>query len=345
MHPLASARKRRAFHGLLIAGFALAACDTAPPRRVLTIETGPLMIDRIYRSMDGPFERMAVNPTGLDWITAYRTKVLDSATGDRIGDEFFCHSQLQLSNMTRLLVTATGSEDIVFPEGFGMPLKQILSGIPNPDWRALSVLGMVLNNHEPGMRRLTRVHATVDYVSDDEAKARGLKRLYKVEVPMTVQPAPGEAPEVVHGGEDCVLVGGIRSHWMVPPGSQVTKKRYQGVVPVDATVHFANVHLHNYGVRMRLIDVTDGGKVLWQTDVEYEKSRTQIARIPEYSSREGFRVFKDHEYEIEAHYENTTEAPIDAMAALYLYYHPLKDEHITYPYGPPDPKDVIAEGY
>jgi hypothetical protein len=320
-----------------------AACQEAPSKsaveparpttRSLTLETGPLLIDRLYRSMDGPFERLPVNPESLDWITAYRTTVLDSDTGDRMGDEFFCHSQLQLSNHVRLLVTATGSEDIVFPEGFGMPLSQIVGDIPDPEWRALTVLGMVLNNHDPTMHRNTRVRVSLDYLTDQEARDRGLRKLYKVEVPMTVQPAPGEPPEVVHGGEDCVLVAGLKSHWLVDPGPLLTRKRYQGLFPVDATVHFANAHLHNHGVFVRLVDLT-AGKELWRTDVEYEPSRRQIQRIPEYASQSGFPVFKDHEYEIEAYYENTSDGPIDAMAAIYLYYHPTTDVDISYPYGP-----------
>lgn len=311
----------------------------AAPHRTLFVDTGPLLIDRIYKSMDGPHERLPLDTEGLDWITAYRTEVLDASSGKRMGDEFFCHSQLQLANMTRLLVTATGSEDIVFPAGFGLPLRQILGGIPRSEWRGASFLGMVLNNFDHSMNRQTRVRATIDYLSDAQAATQGIKKLYKVELPMTVQPAPGEAPDAVKGGEHCVLVAGLKSHWMVPPGEQVIRKRYRGIVPVEATVHFANAHLHNHGVRMTLRDVTTG-TTLFTTEVAYEPNRRQIARIPEYTDATGFPVHPDHEYEIESVYDNTTTAPVDAMAVVYLYYHPLRDENITYP----DPPSGVAMG-
>lgn len=338
-----SSHRRRAWAVPLVSltvATLLACTGTSGPKpHTKTLDTGPLLIDRIYHSMDGPHERLNLDTEGIDWITAYRTEVVDAGDGRRLGDEFFCHSQVQLNNLTRLLVTATGISEIAFPRGFGLPLKQIRHGLPDPSWRGVSVFGMVLNNFDTTMNRSTRVRMAIDYFTDAEAKAAGLKKLYKVELPITVQPAAGEAPEMVHGGEGCVLVNGLKSHWLVAPGKLTTSKRYREVIPVDATVHFANAHLHNNGVGIRFIDVT-AGKTLWQTSVVYEKNRRQIARIPEYSSVQGFPVFKDHEYEIEADYDNTTGETVDAMAAIYLYYHPLVDVNITYP-NPPPPGALI----
>jgi hypothetical protein len=120
----------------------------------------------------------------------------------------------------------------------------------------------------------------------------------------------------------CELVGKDNNHWIVPPGRQITRKRYAGdFMPFDATVHYGVVHLHNHARYMRLTDVTTG-ELLWQTDVVYEPRRLQIAEIPVYSSLEGFPLQRDHEYEIEALYENTTDHAVDAMAMMSLYYHP-----------------------
>jgi hypothetical protein len=116
---------------------------------------------------------------------------------------------------------------------------------------------------------------------------------------------------------------------MVPPGLQKTRKLDQDFVPIDGTVHFAWAHLHNHGVYMRLTDVTDG-KVVFQADVENEADRDQIANITYYSSDEGFPLYKDHVYEIEALYNNTTDHDVDAMAMMVLYYNPKGDVGITY---------------
>lgn len=304
--------------------------DAKPPTAVRsrTFDMGPMRIDRIFHSMDGPHERLTIDPSEMAWITGYSTHVVDADTGERMGDEFFCHSQVQMVNETRLLVTATGIADVRFPEGFGLPLHRILRGMP-PPYRGVTVLGMVLNNFDATMNRSTKVRATVEYMTDEEAEARGLKKLFKVELPMIVEPETHETSDAAQG-EHCVVVGGLKSHWMVPPGTQTTRRRFAGLFPVDARVHYAAVHLHNHGRFMRLRDATTG-EDLWRTDVVYEPSRVQIAKIPFYSSARGFPVFRDHEYEIEAFYDNTSGSPTDAMAVMYLYYNPVVDVDITYP--------------
>jgi hypothetical protein len=320
----------------------LAACAgeptvTLPPPRLKVLETAPLHLDRIYTSMAGPFHRSEVDFSDLDWVTAYRSEVIDAESGDAMGGEFLCHTQLQMLNGTRLLVTATGTEEIRFPPGFGMTVGQILGDV-DPGQRALSFLGMVLNNHVSPIDRLVRVRATVEYRSREEVgDPPRLKKLYKAGLTMEVEDlARYEPPEGTPESDDvsthCVLVGEQNSHWVVPPGPQRTRKQYRDFLPVDATVHFAVVHLHNHGRYLRLTDATTGER-LWQSDVVYEPDRVQIARIPTYASVEGFPVYKDHVYEIEAFYDNTSGEDVDAMAQIDLYYHPSSDVDITYPSG------------
>ena len=302
--------------------------EVLPEIQTKTIELGPLTIDRIYPSMDGPFKRTRFDYRGMDWISAFRTQVVDAHTGEKMGEEFFCHSQLQLDNAIRLVVNATGIPDIQFPEGFGMPLTQILRGIPS-EWRGLFLMGMVLNNHEADINRQVNVRITIEYMDfgGDTPPGR-LKKLYKAGLPMTAEPKPDDP----FGGHH--LIEGMEQHWIVPPGRQITRKRYSNIIPVNGQVHYGVVHLHNYGVYMRVTDVT-AGDVLWQTNAVYEADRIQIAEIPPYSSAEGFSIYKDHEYEIETLYDNTSDEPVDAMAMMYLFYHPNGNQNITYPEPPP----------
>jgi hypothetical protein len=312
-----------------------------PPLRTRTVETRPMRIDRIYGSMQGPYDQVFFEVDDLDWVAALRTEVVDAGSGDKLGDELFCHSQLQQLNATRLMVTATGSEEIRFPEGFAMPVTRILSGLP-PDQRKLTMLGMVLNNHEPDMDRDVRVRATVEYWTDEDLEGRAPpKKLYKVGLAMSVRHL--EEIETAEGlftaadaNAQCVTMPGYDTHWIVPPGPQTTRMRWWDFLPIDATVHYAVVHLHNYGVYFRLTDVTTG-EMLWETRVVNEPDRMQISRIPVYSSAEGFPIFADHEYEIEAHYDNTSGRDVDAMASIYLYYHPSRDVDISYPHPPAAP--------
>lgn len=311
---------------------------TGEAPRVRVVETGPLRIDRLYPSMTGPSEWVDVDVSGIGWVTAYKTEVVEADSREKLGDQFFCHSQLQQLNTTRLMVTATGAEEIRFPPGFGMPVGQLLGALP-PAERSLMFLGMVLNNYEQEIDLLTRIRATIEYYpAEPVGRPPRLKKLYKTGLTLEVEDLAAYTPDsdtpvnpdvTTH----CSLVNDSVSHWYVPPGPQITRKRYRDFLAVDGTVHYAVVHLHNYGVYFRLTDVTTGEQ-LWQTDVVYEPERMQIEEIPMYSSATGFRIYKDHEYELEAYYNNTSDADVDAMAQIDLYYRPDGDVELFFPNPP-----------
>jgi len=350
-----------AFVCCLILVVAACAPAAAPPDEIsggvvvktMVAETDPITIDATYHSMEGPWQRVVIDPTDIGWITGFRTDVVDAASGDPLGDEFFCHSQLQLATSARLAVAASGIDEIRFPEGFGLPIEETVEHVEAP-WNELSFLGMVLNNHGSELAGDVRVRFTVDYVPRGEHSGSPIQKLYKASVPV-VPNLEHQAEETAswERGDTTVLVGedlqeaglpettmGKPGHWMVPPGKQVIRQRYRKLIGVATRVHYGIVHMHNHGASMKLTDVTDG-KVLWETTVEYEpgSDRVQIDKIPVYSSTEGFVLYPDHEYEIESVYDNRTDAPVDAMAVMYLYHHPLNNESITYPIPQAPPAD------
>ena len=303
--------------------------DSLP--RTLVIETGSLHIDAIYPSMTGPNSRVPVDWSDLDWVTGIKTEVIDRSTGAPMGDEFLCHTALQFTHLAqadRPIVTATGISEVYFPAGFAMPLSRLVKQYAGS---SLDFVGMVLNNHEPDIDAQVNVPATIQYLHDADLESTGpIKPLMRAEIPITVKDIAEYTPENANPLDNpdnpdvtthCVLATkGNISHWLVPPGRQKTRNRLDGsFLDSDVTVHYGVVHLHNYGVYMRLTDMTTG-EILWQTDVVYEPDRKQIAQIPSYSSVEGFKLRLDHVYEIEALYDNTTDHDIDAMAAMSLYH-------------------------
>ena len=301
--------------------------------RIKVVETEPMKIDKIYRSMTGPYDLVEVDTSDLDWVTAIRTEVIDEENGEPMSGEFFCHSQLQLAAGLRLTVNATGTEEIRFPPGFGIPISRILAEIP-PHARPVRFLGMLLNNYSTTIDRSAKIRATIEYMRDEDlGSSPPLRKLYPYHVAMYVEDlAEYESPpggQKIH--EDvtthCALIGGRKNHWLVPPGPQRTRKGYKGIGPMEATVHHIATHVHNHGEYVRLTDITTG-EILWQADVEYEPGRRQITKIPVYSSAEGFPIYPGHEYEIEAFYDNTTNTNVDAMAVMYLSFNPKGDQEL-----------------
>lgn len=332
------------FGALLLLAVAASGCgapaaETASVATVRTasriVEVGPLRIDGIAHSMEGEFQRAPLDTAGIGWITGFRTEVVDAASGTPLGDEFFCHSQVQLATGARLLVAATGIRELRLPEGFGIPLEQILGDLEEP-WRPVSLLGMVLNNHRAELRRDVKLRFVVDYVPDDDrAAAAAVSRLYRASV--TILP-DREGVEILEGAPLAPVstprwAHGKTGHWIVPPGRQVIRQRYRGLIPGPTRVHYAAVHLHNHSRSVTLNDLTTG-ETLWSTEVVYEDERDQIREIPVYSSAEGFPMSPDHEYELVAEYRNDGDEPVDAMATMYLYHHPEGDRRMTYPPAP-----------
>jgi cyclophilin family peptidyl-prolyl cis-trans isomerase len=108
-------------------------------------------------------------------------------------------------------------------------------------------------------------------------------------------------------------------HWVVPPGKQVTRSdiTWFMALPFDTTLHYAAMHLHPFARSIGIRDVTTG-----QTVVEAKATGLQkgvgLARVDTYSSEKGIRLYKDHKYEIEAVYNNTTKENTDSMASVYM---------------------------
>ena len=150
--------------GLVGQGCVGALEEGASEPRVAIHETKELPLDRLYASMAGPYDSIEFDYSGLDWVTAIRADPVDVDSGEILGDEFICHAQLQLPNSTRLMVTAPGVNAVRFPEGFGMPVRKILDGLPAYD-RQLSLLGMLLNTHAADIDRTVRVRWTIEYFS------------------------------------------------------------------------------------------------------------------------------------------------------------------------------------
>jgi hypothetical protein len=300
--------------------------------RTMVIETGPMTIDRIYPSMTGPTARIDIDTSDMAWITAVSTEVVDGVDDSPMSQEFFCHSQLQLVSGPRLTVTAMGIRDLRFPEGFGIPIGEIFREIP-AEAREVSFYGMVLNNHVANIDRTAKVRATIEYLNDEDLGDRPpLRRLYQEHITMVVEDLRGyEPPPGYEADSDvssrCVPFDDDLRHWLVPPGPQKTRIRYRGILPVESTVHYAAAHLHNHGEYVRLTDLTTG-ELLWQADADYEPDRRQIANISHYSSAEGFRMYPDHDYELEAFYDNTYDTDIDAMALIYIYFTPAGDQEL-----------------
>ena len=86
----------------------------------------------------------------------------------------------------------------------------------------------------------------------------------------------------------------------------------------DTTIHFAAVHVHPFAEFVELNDLTEG-KTILRANVKDAEDRIGLAHIDYISSPEGIPVYKDHDYELVAGYDNTSGEVQDSMAVMFLY--------------------------
>lgn len=118
--------------------------SVAGNRLEVEILSRPYKLDRVYRSMQGPYGNQAAIRLADDatvWLTGVETQVVDEDGIEPVSNEFFCHSNLTLSPSTtspaehnagfarpthadwRLFTLVPGRMSIELPEGFGVPIK------------------------------------------------------------------------------------------------------------------------------------------------------------------------------------------------------------------------------
>lgn len=98
-----------------------------------------------------------------------------------------------------------------------------------------------------------------------------------------------------------------QKHFEVPPGRSVVS--WEGKPAIDGRMLAIGGHIHDYGVRLRLIDVTEE-EVIYEVEPERDE-RGRVVRVPTAKLwwKGGIRIWKDHTYRIEVVYENPLDRP------------------------------------
>src|SRR5438309_10785363 len=151
-----------------------------------TLVSDPYRLDKIYRSMEGPWSiQSGIHlaggaKSGLLWVTGLETEVVDAAVQKPISQEFFCHSNLtfaehgrtplqynqQLGGKThldwRLFTLVPGRPSIELPPGFGVPI---------PSDAALDYVTMSLNLNQSAQVVTVRIRTKAHTIAGDQPGA------------------------------------------------------------------------------------------------------------------------------------------------------------------------------
>lgn len=299
-------------------------------------------IDKIYKSMQGPsavqaFQLEETTNRELLWIVGYEAIVIEPETGEKISQEFLCHSNLDYlpdsyektigphSLDGRFFTLSQGQQSVTFPSGFGIPVysdEEIRLGT------------QVLNLNDPNLDKRVRYRVNVNYIKDSETlspmrplrqlgifgmKALGETTSCEVASSHGTSCAVGKA--AMEGSEMVDMGGGkLTGHWVVEPGREVNSTDVTPLLALseEFSVHYIAVHLHPFAESLELKDDTTG-EILFKANVTAAEKRVGIKHIDHFSSIEGFQLKPEHDYSLTSIYNNTTNQNVDSMAVMYLY--------------------------
>lgn len=219
------------------------------------------------------------------WVIGYRTEIVD-ARGEAPRENFLCHTFFGDQKVDqRQDRKMKGIYSDAFTTELQLPEGFALHYTPDDD---LQWMPMFNNRGEQPVRVAMRVELTLIRAKDLKKPLRPLySTLRSVQVPHL---------------------------FFVPPGRDQRQVTFQ--MPFDGTIHFLGTHVHPYGVSIELENVSRGDTV-WKGE---RQSHSAGNGMTVYSSVEGYPVHAGETYRIVSTYDNPTDAPIDAMAGLFIFY-------------------------
>lgn len=317
-----------------------------------------LLIDTIYRSMQGPYvsERIQIekNNEEIVYIIGYSSQVVDAKSNQALPPRYMCHNNLNYAEVedlpwnlktsgsnSRIFTLSEGQTQLNLPNGFGIPIKAN---------QPFEMVSQVLNHNEENLHLKSRHKVEIIYKGETEGES--ITPLYQQSVFVTQQL---EGPEGAYGLplscsnhvyskndvskkatiHDCSIVYekgeynpysdkyGIKytGHWTLPNGKQELKTDVTRMLDLseDSRIHMIGVHLHPFAEKLSFWDTTSDS-LLYETNIQKDSSNFSFDNIAFFQSTQGIPVYVDHRYELRSTYHCTdSSTEHTAMAVMYLY--------------------------
>ena len=338
--------------------FAAASIVPAQPQASFKVLSPVYLIDRKYRSMEGPSSMQRItlgdkNKPELLWITGIRTEMVgEDGTTPQLA-ELMCHVNVDLDTTfhqalfdirrpvgSRVITLSQGMLSAKLPPGFGFPIAS-----NEPLLLFTQVLNLNIEN--PGNMKV-RHRVTIDYVRDRDLAAP-MNALFNVGASGMVQlddnpialatsmPSASSAAGGAHGGTSCLIAPRapqaaassadyvdpkgrkMTGHWIVPPGRQVNHSDVTWFMNLPFDTRLHYAAVHLHPFASELV-LRD---TTTKTDVFRAKATNPMAgiglsRVDRFTSVEGVKLYKSHSYEIVSVYDNPTKENADSMASVFL---------------------------
>lgn len=307
----------------------------------ISLFTPTLVIDNIYKSMEGPqaMSSFQIDNTknNLVWITSFETMAMNTNEIDQMSNDYVCHTNIDFydgehyshwnlndrigEQYPRLTSMSNGIEAYSFPSGFGFPVftnenlflstQTLNHNIKGDAFSVKHKVTMGFKNHAPDMKPLMSKTVFVMLPYNDKKPYEG---------PTENNPnmcLPVETKNHSYIDDDGKHLSG---HWVIFKGKEtyrydITK---QLELKDSTTMHQIAVHLHPFAEELEFRDKTMDS-ILFISKAENHTDKIGLNNVSYYSSEEGVMLYPDHTYELVLKTNNTTNVNQDMMASMFVF--------------------------
>ena len=307
----------------------------------LSLFSPTLVIDNIYKSMEGPKAmtsfQIDYTKDDLVWITSFETKATSTNEIDQLSNDYVCHTNIDFydgehysrwnlngrigEHYPRLTSMSNGIESYRFPDGFGFPV------FTNEN---LFVATQTLNHNIKGDAFTVKHNVNLGY----QPNAPNMKPLMSKTV-FVMLPYDNDKPfqgPTENNPNMCLPVetknhsytdengNHLSGHWVIFKGTETFRYDItQQLQLKDSTsMHHIAVHLHPFAEELKFRDKTNDS-TLFVSKAENYKDKIGLKSVSYYSSTEGIMLYPDHDYELVLKTNNTTEQNQDMMASMFVF--------------------------
>ncbi|WP_033955949.1 hypothetical protein [Psychroserpens jangbogonensis] len=307
----------------------------------ISLITPTLVIDNIYKSMEGPkvIRSFQLDDTKneLVWITSFGTKALSTNEVDQLSNDYVCHTNIDLfegehysrwnlnhrigEQYPRLTSMSNGIENYKFPEGFGFPVftnenlllatQSLNHNIKGDPFTIKHEVNLGFKPHSKQMKPLMSKTVFVMLPYDAENPFQG---------PTDTSPNMCLPVETKNHSYKNNQGESLSGHWVIFPGKDNYSYdiTHQLQLKDSTTMHHIAAHLHPFAETLALRDKT-ADSILYVSKAENYTDKIGLKSVSYFSSAEGIMLYPDHKYELVLQTNNSTTVNQDMMASMFVF--------------------------
>lgn len=307
----------------------------------ITLITPTLVVDNIYKSMEGPKVMRSFQIDSqkdeLVWLTSFETKAISTNEVDQLSNDYVCHTNIDFydgehysrwdlderigQQYPRLTSMSNGIESYKFPEGFGFPVfanenlflstQTLNHNIKSEPFSVKHAVSFGYQAHHKNMKPLLSKTVFIMLPYDDENPFQGPT---KDNPNMCLPVETGNHSYKNENGES------LSGHWVIFKGKETYNYdiTQQLQLKDSTTMHHIATHLHPFAERLSLKDKTQDS-ILFTAKAKNYSTKIGLEKVPSFSSIEGVMLYPNHQYELILETNNTSDTTQDMMASMFVF--------------------------